>query len=170
MSVGSIASAPYTKKNGVWPVDLFGVVRMLQSTDGNSSTHAPAARCKGVSRRGRIPCKIEQFIRSTCPFDCGWATEAKSSRMPPFLQYLASSPTVKFVPLSVIMLCGTPNRMTMSMTKFLAVAPSSFLTGLASTHLVYLSTATRRCVNPPLAVLNGPIISSPQTTKDHVMG
>src|SRR3954462_14049506 len=55
MSEGSTASAPYTRKNGVNPVDLFGVVRKLHKTEGNSSAQAPAARRSGASRRVLIP-------------------------------------------------------------------------------------------------------------------
>src|SRR3954463_10426307 len=71
------------------------------------------------------------------------------------------------LPLSVIMLCGRPNLTTRSRTNLRAVAPSSFLMGLASIHLVNLSTATSRCVNPHGAVCNGPTMSSPrlQTAK-----
>jgi hypothetical protein len=35
--VGNTASAPYTIKNGVKLVDLLGVVRRLQSTEGSSA-------------------------------------------------------------------------------------------------------------------------------------
>src|SRR3954453_10562088 len=49
MSEGSTASAPYTRKNGVNPVDLFGVVRKLHKTEGTSSAQAPAARRSGAS-------------------------------------------------------------------------------------------------------------------------
>ena len=45
-----------------------------------------------------------------------------------------------------------------------------FLMGFASTHFVNLSTATSRWVKPPLAVLKGPTMSSPQTAKGQVMG
>jgi hypothetical protein len=41
---------------------------------------------------------------------------------------------------------------------------------LASIHLVNLSTATRRCVKPPSAVLNGPTMSSPQMANGQVRG
>jgi hypothetical protein len=41
---------------------------------------------------------------------------------------------------------------------------------LASIHLVNLSTATRRCVNSPGAVLNGPTMLRPQTANDQVRG
>jgi hypothetical protein len=48
--------------------------------------------------------------------------------------------------------------------------PSSFLIGLASIHLVNLSTATSRCVKPPGAVLNGHTMSRPQTANGQVSG
>jgi hypothetical protein len=41
---------------------------------------------------------------------------------------------------------------------------------LALIHLVNLSTATRRCVKPPGAVLNGPTMSRPQTANGQVSG
>jgi hypothetical protein len=52
-----------------------------------------------------------------------------------------------------------------SLKNLMVDEPSSFLIGLASIHLVHLSTYTRRCVKPPGAVLNGPTMSRPQTTK-----
>ncbi len=51
-----------------------------------------------------------------------------------------------------------------------AIGPSNFLIGLASIHLVNLSTATSRCAMPPRAVLKGPTMSSPQTTKGQAIG
>src|SRR3954470_19654064 len=90
--------------------------------------------------------------------------------MPFSQQYASTSPSDKLLPLSVIMLCGRPNLTTRSQTNLRLVAPSSFLMGLASIHLVNLSTATSRCVNPHGAVCNGPTMSSPQTTNDQVIG
>jgi hypothetical protein len=40
--VGNTASALYTMKNGVKLVDLLGIVRKFQSTEGTSATHFPA--------------------------------------------------------------------------------------------------------------------------------
>ena len=54
--------------------------------------------------------------------------------------------------------------------KPIAVLASRFLIGLASIHLVNLSTATSTCVNPLLPVLSGPTISNPQTAKGHTSG
>src|SRR3954470_9133231 len=53
-----------------------------------------------------------------------------------------------------MMLCGRPNLTTRSRKNLRAVASSSFLMGLASIHLVNLSTATSRCVNPHGAICN----------------
>ena len=57
---------------------------------------------------------------------------------------------VKFVPLSVMMLFGTPNLKMMDLMKFTAVVAVEFVMGTASIHLVNLSNATRRWVCPPL--------------------
>src|SRR4051812_2445451 len=63
MSVGMTASAPYTRKNGVKSVDLFGMVRRLQRTDDNSSIQQPAERSSGSTSRGLMPDKISPFAR-----------------------------------------------------------------------------------------------------------
>src|SRR4051812_27712864 len=84
--------------------------------------------------------------------------------------YRATAPFAKCVPLSVMMLFGTSYLHMMSATKRTAVGPSSFLIGRASIHLVNLSMATRRCVMPPRAVLNGPTMSRPQTENGQAIG
>src|SRR3954471_15393971 len=84
--------------------------------------------------------------------------------------YRSNAPFAKFVPLSVMMLLGTPYLHTMSAMNLTAVGPFSFLIGRASIHLVNLSMATKRCVMPPLAVLNGPTMSRPQTANSHAIG
>src|SRR3954463_4458084 len=76
----------------------------------------------------------------------------------------------KFDPLSVMILCGTPYLNVNSLMKLIAVQASRFLMGLASIHLVNLSTATSTCVKPLLPVLNGPTMSSPQTAKGQTSG
>jgi hypothetical protein len=50
---------------------------------------------------------------------------------------------VKFVPLSVMMLHGTPKRNTIDLMKFMVAVESCIVTGVASIHLVNLSTTTR---------------------------
>ena len=65
MSVGMIASNPYMRKNGVNPVDRFGVVLKLHKTAGSSSIHAPGALSSGSINRGLIPDKMRPFALST---------------------------------------------------------------------------------------------------------
>jgi len=144
MSVGMTASAPYTRKKGVKPVDLFGVVHRLHRTAGSSLSQLPAERSSGSTSRGLMQERMRPFAHSTWPFNCGWAMDAKSSRMPCVAQKRAKAPLAKFVPLSVMMLCGMPYRVVMSAMKVTAVGPFNFLMGFTSTHLVNLSTATSR--------------------------
>src|ERR1041385_6835926 len=75
-SCGSPASAPYTKKKGVYWVELFGVVRRLHSTAESSSTQLPAACSSGARSRFFIPPHTRQVAFSTWPLDCGCATDA----------------------------------------------------------------------------------------------
>src|SRR3954471_4065752 len=74
-----------------------------------------------------------------------------------------NSAAVNFVPLSVMMLCGTPNLKLIDLMKLTAVRVVELVIGTASIHLVNLSTATSRCVRPPFEdFLSGPTMSSPQ--------
>src|SRR3954465_14517437 len=79
--------------------------------------------------------------------------------------------TVKFVPLSVMMLCGTPNLKMFDLMKLTAVRVAELVMGTASIHLVNLSTATSRCVLPPFDdFFSGPTMSSPQVANDQDSG
>ena len=60
------------------------------------------------------------------------------------LQKVQNYSAVKFVPLSVMMLLGTPKRYMMDFMKLTAVVAVELVMGTASIHLVNLSTATRR--------------------------
>src|SRR5438132_12175092 len=60
-------------------------------------------------------------------------------------QSLNSDP-VNCVPLSLMILFGTPNLTTISWKNSLALVAVIAATGLASIHLVNLSMATKRCV------------------------
>src|SRR3954462_5892985 len=83
--------------------------------------------------------------------------------MPSSSQKFWNSAAVKFVPLSVMMLCGTPNVKTIDLMKLTAVRAVELVIGTASVHLVNLSTATSRCVLPPFEdFLSGPTMSCPQ--------
>src|SRR3954471_20853924 len=96
--------------------------------------------------------------------------DARSRRMSYSDAYRANAPFAKFVPLSVMKLLGMPYLHTMLAMNRTAVGPSNFLIGRASIHLVNLSMATRRCVMPPRAVLNGPTMSRPHTANGHAIG
>src|SRR3954465_6444133 len=83
--------------------------------------------------------------------------------MPKSWQKFWNSAAVKFVPLSVMMLCGTPDLKMMDLMKLTVVRAIELVIGTASIHLVNLSTATSRCVRPPFKdFLSGPTMSSPQ--------
>jgi hypothetical protein len=79
---GSTASEPYTIKNDVKLVDLLGVVRTLQSTEGTSAAHflalvlsrAWTSSPSWVRMRGFGPYNIRPFVRR-------WVTAAQSTRM-----------------------------------------------------------------------------------------
>src|SRR3954471_14132346 len=78
-----------------------------------------------------------------------------------------NSAAVNFVPLSVMMLCGTPNLKMINLMKLTAVRVVELVIGTASIHLVNLSTTTIRCVRPPFEdFLSGPTMSSPQVAND----
>src|SRR4051812_2162128 len=88
--------------------------------------------------------------------------------MPSSSQKFWNSAAVKFVPLSMMMLCGTPNLKMVDLMKLTVVRAVELVMGTASIHLVNLSTATSRCVLPPLDdLLSGPTMSSPQVAKGH---
>src|SRR3954465_14099688 len=83
-----------------------------------------------------------------------------------------NSAAVKFVPLSVMMLCGTPNLKMIDLIKLTAVRAVELVMGTASIHLVNLLTATsRRVLHPFDDFLSGPTMSTPQVAnvQDSVM-
>ena len=143
---------------------------MLHSTDGSSSSQHPGVFSSGSMSLGLIPESTKALVLSTWPFPCGCATEHRSNRMLLSSQNRLNSPWAKFVPLSVIMLCGYPYRKITSFKNFTAVCPSHFAIGFTSSHLVNLSTITRMWVMLPLAVLNGPTMSRHHTANGQVNG
>src|ERR1043165_4290657 len=91
--------------------------------------------------------------------------------MPSSSQKFWNSAVVKFVPLSVMMLCGTPNLKMIDLMKLTAVRAVELVMGTASIHLVNFSTATSRCVLPPFDdFLSGPTMSSPQVANGQDSG
>src|SRR3954467_5501461 len=87
-----------------------------------------------------------------------------------FLNQIFTSSAVKFVSLSVMMLWGMSYRCTPPDKKSIAGPDSDVLTGLASIHLVNLSTMTSKYFCLWVPPLRGPTMSSPQTAKGQVMG
>src|SRR3954462_7008092 len=91
--------------------------------------------------------------------------------MPSSSLKLWNSSAVKFVPLSMMMLCGTPNLKMIDLIKLTAVRVVELVMGTASIHLVNLSTATSRCVLPPFDdCLSGTTMSSPQVANGQDIG
>src|SRR3954471_12945352 len=91
--------------------------------------------------------------------------------MPSSWQKFWNSAIVKFVPLSVMILCGTPNLKMIDLMKLTVVRAVEMVIGIASIHLVNLSTATSRCVRPPFEdFLSGPTMSSPQVANSQDNG
>ena len=79
MSVGSTASAPYTRKKGVYPVDLFGVVLKSPSYAGSPSIQHPGVLTNVSIKLALMPVNTNALALSTCPFDSGCATKTTSS-------------------------------------------------------------------------------------------
>src|SRR4051812_879109 len=91
--------------------------------------------------------------------------------MPNSWQKLWNLFAVKFVPLSVMMLWGTPNPKMIDLMKLTAVKAVKMVIGITSIHLVNLSTATRRYVMPLFEdFLSGPTMSSPRVAKGQDSG
>jgi hypothetical protein len=89
--------------------------------------------------------------------------------MPKSAQKSLHSLTVNCVPLSVIMLLSMPIRYMISLMNSTTLAAIMEAAGFTLIHFVNLSTATKICVNPPLAFLNGPTRSSPRVEKGQVI-
>ena len=77
---------------------------------------------------------------------------------------------VNCVPLSVMILLGTPKRQTIDLKNLTADYAVTFLTGSTSGHFVNLSIATYKYSKPPTALGKGPSMSSPQTEKGQERG
>jgi hypothetical protein len=102
-SVGRIASAPYTRKNGVNHVALLGVVLRLHTTAGSSWSHFRPDLFSWSKILGLSPCRIMPLARSTWPLVCGCATAAQSTRMWNLSQNSRNFMPVNWDSLSVMM-------------------------------------------------------------------
>jgi hypothetical protein len=78
--------------------------------------------------------------------------------------------SVNYVPLSVMIEFGTPNRWMMLVKNATACSDLMLFRGRTSIHLENLSIATSRCVKPPGAFCKGPTRSRPHTANGQVMG
>src|SRR4051812_14443109 len=91
--------------------------------------------------------------------------------MPSSSQKFWNSAAVKFVSLSVMMLCGTPSLKMIDWMKLTVVSAVELVMGTALIHLVNLSTAISRRVLPPLDdFLSGPTMLSPHVANDQDSG
>ena len=77
---------------------------------------------------------------------------------------------VNSVPLSVMILLGTPKWQTNPLKNLMDDYAVTFLTGSTSGHFVNLSIATYKNSKPSVARGKGPKISSPQTEKGQERG
>jgi hypothetical protein len=127
----------------------------------------PTSRCKALTCQNSSfkPWRIMPLEHSTWPLLYGCDTEASLIWMPESSQKSLNSIVVNWVPLSVIILLGTPNQYMISLMNYTALAAVFEAPGFTSIHFVNLCTATKMCVNPPLVFLNGPTRSSPMLKK-----
>ena len=77
---------------------------------------------------------------------------------------------VNCVPLSVMILLGTPKHQTSPLKNLMADCAVTFLTASTSRHFVNLSIATYKYSKPPKAQGKEPNMSSPQTEKGQERG
>ena len=77
---------------------------------------------------------------------------------------------VNYVPLSVMILLGTPKRNTSPLKNLMVDCAVTFLTASTSGHFVNLSIATYKYSKPPTAQGKGPNMLSPQTEKGQERG
>ena len=77
---------------------------------------------------------------------------------------------VNCVPLSVMVLLGTPKQHTSPLKNLMADCAVTFLTGSTSGHFVNLSIVTYKSSKPRTAEGKGPSMSSPQTENGQERG
>ena len=108
-------------------------------TQGRSLTQVEAAsRARNAALRRR-------WNRSTIPFDCGWYGVVKICSIPSSLQKLDQRVLVNWVPWSVVIVDGAPNRAIHAVTKAVRQVSAAMLDrGMASGHLVVRSMMVSR--------------------------
>jgi hypothetical protein len=85
--------------------------------------------------------------------------------MPKSAQHLTNFTPLNCVPLSVKTLLGMPNLYTMLCRNMIAASWVIFTAGMASIHLVNMSTPANKYQNPPGAIGRMPIMLIPQIAK-----
>ena len=169
-SVGRTASAPYTRAKGVWPVARFGVVLIDQRTVGNSPIQCLPHLCSLPKVFVLRPRSTSAFALSAWPLLRWCATEAKQTLLPRSSTYCMKAWLVNYVPLSVMILLGTPKWHTSPLKNLMAYCAVTFLTASTFGHFVNLLIATYKYSKPPTARGKGPNMSSPQTEKGQERG
>ena len=97
--------------------------------------------------------------------------DAKQTLVPCSPQNSMNAWLTNWVPLSVMILLGTPNLVKiLRCTNFCAAVEVTVVKGSASIHLVNVAMALMRNLNPPGAVGNGPSKLSPQVANGQDKG
>ena len=91
------------------PVARLGVFLRLQMTDGSSTSHFLPNFLNRLYILGLRPYRIMPLARSTWPFVLGCPTADQTTRMWWSSQNVRNLCPVNCVPLSVMMVFGTPN-------------------------------------------------------------
>jgi len=132
---------------GGWPVARFGIVLIDQRTADNSSIqHLPHLRSLSKVFVHK-PRRTSAFALSAWPLLRGCATEAKRTLLPRSSMYCMKAWLVNCVPLSVMILLGTPKRQTSPLKNLMADYAVTFLTAYTSGHatLQHLPSLPGRC-------------------------
>ena len=133
VSRGITISAPKVIEKEVSLMDLWGVVRYVQRTCGNSSTHFPFA----LSSLFLSPLTMTLSIASACPFPWGYAGVEYLLVMPKSQQYLLKAFLSNWSLLFEMRVRGIPNRVTIFFQRNLLASTSLiFANGSVSTHMV----------------------------------
>jgi hypothetical protein len=109
-----------------------------------------------------IPCRIRPFACSTFPFVWGCTVDDTRWLMPKSEQHLANFAHLNWVSLYVRTHLGTPNLYMILCRNLTDVSCVMFTTGIASIHLVNVSIARNKNLNPPVALGRMSTILFPQ--------
>ena len=154
-SPGRTRGAPYTSSADKMLLSSLGAALRPNSAHGRWSGQAAPA---SLLLRASFNCL---WALSTRPFACGWYAVVVVCATPSLLQRASQTAEVNWVPLSEVMREGTPNLDTQPLIKASAQEAADIsLSGIASNHLVDLSTAVNRYEYPAADVGRGPTRST----------